>query len=196
MKTFNEIVINEAMISVSNKSIKGNKSKIDTSLIDQLVNQIAPVLNSSPNTKLNEKGYREVIEAIAKAFSGTGALQSTGLVFEGEINIDESTFPTFSQVVHNEVDESFTGKDNVSVAFEKLHALQLELQKQQTEMLTLRSKFMSFAKESAERKAIATDLIALSKKKAAIEKKIQNAEIEAQRALSVDDTELEDINIM
>lgn len=196
MESFNEIVINEAMISVSNKSIKGNKSKIDTSLIDQLVNQISPVLNSSPNTKLNEKGYREVIEAIAKAFSGTGALQSTGLVFEGEINIDESVFPTFSQVVHGEMEESFTGTDKVSEAFVKLHALQLDLQKLQTQILEVRSKYMSFAKEAPQRKGIADELIALSKKKKALDKKISDAEVVAQRELAADDMEITDLDVL
>ena len=81
-----ESLVNEAIINISNSSVKGNKSKVDASLIDKLVNQIAPVLNSNSSIKLNEKSYREIIEAIAKSISGTGALQATGLVFEGTLN--------------------------------------------------------------------------------------------------------------
>ena len=81
-----ESLINEATINISNNSVKGNKSKVDVVLIDKLVNQIAPVLNSNSSIKLNEKSYREIIEAIAKSISGTGALQATGLVFEGTLN--------------------------------------------------------------------------------------------------------------
>ena len=81
-----ESLVNEAIINISNSVVKGNKSKVDASLIDKLVNQIAPVLNSNSSIKLNEKSYREIIEAIAKSISGTGALQATGLVFEGTLN--------------------------------------------------------------------------------------------------------------
>lgn len=80
------VEVNEAVINISNNNVKGNKSKVDASLIDKLVNQIAPVLNSNSIVKLNEKSYREIIEAIAKSISGTGALQTTGLVFEGTLN--------------------------------------------------------------------------------------------------------------
>jgi hypothetical protein len=107
-----------------------------------------------------------------------------------------TNFPTFSQVVHNEVAEGFTGKDDVSAAFEKLHALQLELQKLQTQMLETRSKFMSFAKEAPQRKAIAADLIGLSKKKNDLVKKISDAEVVAQRALASDTSELEDLDVL
>ena len=107
-----------------------------------------------------------------------------------------TNFPTFSQVVHNEVAEGFTGKDDVSTAFEKLHALQLELQKLQTQMLETRTKFMSFAKEAPQRKTIAADLIGLSKKKNDLVKKISDAEVVAQRALASDTSELEDLDVL
>lgn len=110
--------------------------------------------------------------------------------------VEAAGFPTFSQVVHNEVDEAFTGKDKVSVSFEKLHALQLDMQKLQTQMLEVRNRFLSFAKGAPERKKIETELLDLSKKKKDLEKKIQNAEVEAQRALANDDTELEDLNLL
>jgi hypothetical protein len=81
-----EEFINEAMIQVSNKSIKSNKSKIDTSLIDKLVKQIAPVLNSEHSGTLTKKGYEDVIMAIAKNISGSGALQDPGVIFENKLN--------------------------------------------------------------------------------------------------------------
>jgi len=110
--------------------------------------------------------------------------------------LNEGNFPTFSQVIHNEVDEAFTGKDKVSVAFEKLHALELEMQKLQTQMLEVRSKYLSFAKGSNERKKIEAELLDLNKKKKDLEKKIQNAKVDAERALANDDTELEDLNLL
>ena len=114
-----------------------------------------------------------------------------------ETEISEAAgFPTFSQVVHGEMDEAFTGKDRVTEAFEKLHALQLELQKLQTKMLESRSKYMSFAKEAPQRKTIEGELIDLSKKKKELDKKISDAEIVAQRALSSDDMEISDIDLL
>jgi hypothetical protein len=87
-----EEFINEAMIQVSNKSIKSNKSKIDTSLIDKLVKQIAPVLNSEHNGTLTKKGYEDVIMAIAKNISGSGALQDPGVIFENKLNEAKYSF--------------------------------------------------------------------------------------------------------
>jgi hypothetical protein len=78
--------LNEAMIQVSNKSINSNKSKIDTSLIDKLVKQIVPVLNSEHSGTLTKKGYEDVIMAIAKNISGSGALQDPGVMFENDLN--------------------------------------------------------------------------------------------------------------
>ena len=52
--------------------------------------------------------------------------------------------PTFSEAIKQkdngvEIDEAFTGKDDVSRSFEALHALQLELQQIEKEMLTMRN---------------------------------------------------------
>ena len=79
----------EAMISVSNRAIKGDKSKVDTTLIDKLVKQIAPVLNNRANTKLTSDDYEDIIQGIAKMISNVGTLQDTGLVFESSY-INES----------------------------------------------------------------------------------------------------------
>jgi hypothetical protein len=81
-----EEFLNEAMISVSNKSINSRKSKIDTSLIDKLVKQIAPVLNTEHSESLTKKRYEDVIMAIAKNISGSSALQDPGLIFERNLN--------------------------------------------------------------------------------------------------------------
>jgi hypothetical protein len=78
--------LNEAMISVSNKSINSRKSKIDTSLIDKLVKQIAPVLNTEHSESLTKKRYEDIIMAIAKNISGGSALQDPGLIFERNLN--------------------------------------------------------------------------------------------------------------
>lgn len=111
--------------------------------------------------------------------------------------VEESTgFPTFSQAIHDEIEEGFTGKDAVSIAFEKLHTLQLEMQKIQSQMLEIRAKYMSFAKEATQRKSIELDLIALSKKKQNLDKKIQDAEVAVERALASDDMEIDDINLL
>ena len=110
--------------------------------------------------------------------------------------VSAAGFPTFSQVVHGEMEESFIGKDKVSEAFGKLHALQLELQKLQTQILEVRSKYMSFAKEAPQRKGIADELIALSKKKKALDKKISDAEVVAQRELAADDMEITDLDVL
>jgi hypothetical protein len=118
-------------------------------------------------------------------------------VTEKETEVAEAAgFPTFSQVVHGEIEEGFTGKDNVSVSFENLHALQLELQKLQTQMLVVRAKYMSFAKEAPQRKSIADELITLSKKKKDLDKKISDAEVVAQRELASDDMEITDIDLL
>lgn len=105
-------------------------------------------------------------------------------------------FPTFSQVVHGEIEEGFTGKDKVSESFVKLHALQLELQKLQTQILVVCSKFMSFAKEAPQRKPISDELIVLSKKKKDLDKKISDAEVAAQRALASNDMEIDDLDVL
>jgi hypothetical protein len=124
-------------------------------------------------------------------------MKSFNEITDKETKIAEAAgFPTFSQVVHGEIEEGFTGKDNVSVTFEKLHALQLEMQKLQTQMLTVRTKYMSFAKEAPQRKTIADELIALSKKKKDLDKKIHDAEVASQRALASDDMEIADIDLL
>lgn len=118
-------------------------------------------------------------------------------ITEKETEVAEAAgFPTFSQVVHGEIEEGFTGKDNVSITFEKLHALQLELQKLQTQMLEVRTKYMSFAKEAPQRKTIEAELITLSKKKKDLDKKIHDAEVASQRALASDDMEIADIDLL
>jgi hypothetical protein len=55
---------------------------------------------------------------------------------------------------------------------------------------------LSFAKGSNERKKIEAELLDLNKKKKDLEKKIQNAKVDAERALANDDTELEDLNLL
>lgn len=118
-------------------------------------------------------------------------------ITEKQTEIAEAAgFPTFSQVVHGEIEEGFSGKDKVSEAFEKLHALQLELQKLQTQILEVRTKYMSFAKEASQRKAIESELITLSKKKKDLDKKISDAEVVAQRELAADDMEIDDLDVL
>ena len=118
-------------------------------------------------------------------------------ITEKEEEIAEAAgFPTFSQVVHGEIEEGFTGKDKVSEAFVKLHSLQLELQKLQTQILEVRTKYMSFAKEAPQRKTIADELITLSKKKKDLDKKISDAEVVAQRELAADDMEIDDLDVL
>ena len=118
-------------------------------------------------------------------------------ITEKEAEIAEAAgFPTFSQVVHGEIEEGFTGKDKVSEAFVKLHSLQLELQKLQTQILEVRTKYMSFAKEAPQRKTIADELVSLSKKKKDLDKKISDAEVVAQRELAADDMEIDDLDVL
>jgi hypothetical protein len=96
-KTTNEMVkesiglfkfnsINEAMIPISNRSIGKYKSKVDTSLIDKLVKQISPVLNTERTGTLTPKVYEEIIIAISKVISGYGVLTVPQFVFENELN--------------------------------------------------------------------------------------------------------------
>ena len=93
-----EGIVNEAMISVSNRVIKGDKSKVDTVLIDKLVKQIAPVLNNRANTKLTSNDYKDIIQVIAKVISNVGTLQDTGLVFESKY-VDESMISVSNRVI-------------------------------------------------------------------------------------------------
>ena len=108
--------------------------------------------------------------------------------------------PTFSEAIKQkdnavEIDEAFTGKDEVSRSFEALHALQLELQQIEKEMLTMREQYLSFEKGSDKRKSIEPKMLTLGKKKKDLEKKIQDAEVASQRALANDDSDVEDLDI-
>jgi hypothetical protein len=78
--------INEAMMPISNRSIGKYKSKVDTTLIDKLVKQISPVLNSERSGTLTPKVYEEIIIAISKVISGDGVLSTPQFVFENELN--------------------------------------------------------------------------------------------------------------
>jgi len=104
-------------------------------------------------------------------------------------------FPTFSEAISGELEEGFTGKDKVSASFEKLHALQLELQEIEKQLLTFRDQFLAIPTGSPDRDALKPQMIALSKKKAEIEKTIKNAEVETQRAIASDDMEIEELDI-
>ena len=59
----------------------------------------------------------------------------------------------------------------------------------------MRGQYLSFEKDSENRKRLEPKMVELSKKKKDIEKKIHDAEIASQRALANDDTELEDLDI-
>jgi hypothetical protein len=108
--------------------------------------------------------------------------------------------PTFSEAISQkeeteEVKEGFTGKDAVSKSFELLHGLQLELQKTEKDLLTMRDEYLSYEKGSEDRKKIEPKMLDLGKKKKDLEKKIQDADIASQRAIANDDTEFEDLDI-
>jgi hypothetical protein len=106
--------------------------------------------------------------------------------------------PTFEEAIKQqdaEVDEAFTGKDAVSKSFETLHALQLEVQKLEKDMLSMREQYLSFEKGSEDRKRLEPKLLELGKKKKDLEKKIQDAEVASQRALANDDSDIEDLDI-
>jgi hypothetical protein len=106
--------------------------------------------------------------------------------------------PTFAEAIKQqdaEVDEAFTGKDAVSKSFETLHALQLEVQKLEKDMLSMREQYLSFEKGSEDRKRLEPKLLELGKKKKDLEKKIQDAEVASQRALANDDSDIEDMDI-
>ena len=104
--------------------------------------------------------------------------------------------PTFEEAIkQSSIEEAFTGKDPVSKSFEVLHALQLELQTLEKSLLSMRGQYLSFEKDSENRKRLEPKMVELSKKKKDIEKKIHDAEIASQRALANDDTELEDLDI-
>lgn len=113
-----------------------------------------------------------------------------------EENPQAQAFPTFSDAIKGEIEESFNGKDNVSKSFETLHGLQLELQDLQNKMLELRDKFLSYEKGSPERKPIEVNMLEIGKKKKDLEKKIHDAEVATQRAIANDDAELEDIDFL
>ena len=106
--------------------------------------------------------------------------------------------PTFAEAIKQqdaEVDEAFTGKDAVSKSFETLHALQLEVQKLEKDMLSMREQYLSFEKGSEDRKKLEPKMLELGKKKKDLEKKIQDAEVASQRALANDDSDIEDLDI-
>ena len=108
--------------------------------------------------------------------------------------------PTFSEAIKQKeetesVEEGFTGKDAVSKSFELLHGLQLELQKTEKDLLTMRDEYLSYEKGSEDRKKIEPKMLDLGKKKKDLEKKIQDADIASQRAIANDDTEFEDLDI-
>ena len=108
--------------------------------------------------------------------------------------------PTFSEVIKQvekteEVEEGFNGKDAVSKSFELLHGLQLELQKTEKELLTMRDQYLSYEKGSEDRKKLEPKMLDLGKKKKDLEKKIQDADVASQRAIANDDAEIEDLDI-
>jgi len=105
--------------------------------------------------------------------------------------------PTFSEAIKQKekVEEGFTGKDAVSKSFELLHGLQLELQKTEKELLTMRDEYLSYEKGSEDRKGLEPKMLDLGKKKKDLEKKIQDADVASQRAIANDDTEFEDLDI-
>lgn len=106
--------------------------------------------------------------------------------------------PTFAEVIKqhaDKVDESFTGKDAVSKSFETLHALQLEAQKLENDLLAMREQYLSFEKGSEDRKRLEPKMLEIGKKKKDLEKKIQDAEVASQRALANDDSDIEDMGI-
>jgi len=106
--------------------------------------------------------------------------------------------PTFAEAIKQQdaaVDERFTGKDAVSKSFEALHALQLEVQKLEKDMLAMREEYLSFEKGSEDRKRLEPKMVDLGKKKKDLEKKIQDAEVASQRALANDDSEIEDMDL-
>ena len=108
--------------------------------------------------------------------------------------------PTFSEAISQkeeteEVEEAFTGKDAVSKSFETLHALQLEVQKLEKDMLSMREQYLSFEKGSEDRKKLEPKMLELGKKKKDLEKKIQDAEVASQRALANDVSDIEDLDI-
>jgi hypothetical protein len=106
--------------------------------------------------------------------------------------------PTFAEVIKqqdSQIDESFTGKDIVSKSFETLHALQLEAQKLENDLLAMREQYLSFEKGSEERKRLEPKMLELGKKKKDLEKKIQDAEVASQRALANDDSDIEDMDL-
>ena len=106
--------------------------------------------------------------------------------------------PTFAEVIKqqdSQIDESFTGKDAVSTSFETLHALQLEAQKLENDLLAMREQYLSFEKGSEERKRLEPKMLELGKKKKDLEKKIQDAEVASQRALANDDSDIEDMDL-
>jgi hypothetical protein len=106
--------------------------------------------------------------------------------------------PTFAEVIKqqdSQIDESFTGKDTVSKSFETLHALQLEAQKLENDLLAMREQYLSFEKGSEDRKRLEPKMLELGKKKKDLEKKIQDAEVASQRALANDDSDIEDMDL-
>lgn len=106
--------------------------------------------------------------------------------------------PTFEEAIKQqdaEVDEAFTGKDAVSKSFETLHGLQLELQKIEKDLLTMRDEYLSYEKGSDNRKRLEPKMIDLGKKKKDLEKKVQDAEVASQRALANDDSDVEDLDL-
>jgi hypothetical protein len=105
--------------------------------------------------------------------------------------------PTFSEAIKQkeEVEEAFTGRDAVSKSFETLHALQLEVQKLEKDMLAMREEYLSFEKGSEDRKRLEPKMLEHGKKKKDLEKKIQDAEVASQRALANDDSDIEDMDL-
>ena len=119
-------------------------------------------------------------------------------IFEGSL----PSFNEFNRVMSE--DEEYiqdimeavgSASPEVRKAVEKVHSIQLEIQELDKDMLTTREKFLAIPKENTkDREPHKNKLIDLNRQKQSLQKALQKAEMDFERALNRDE-DIDDVDI-
>ncbi len=117
------------------------------------------------------------------------------------ISYEERGLPTFEQMAElmSNPNEDLTEAAGMSskqlrTAIQTVHDLELQIQKLEMNMLATRDKFVALPKDDTKRDTLRQELVQFNKDKTELQKKLQKAEMELQRALSreeIDDVEID-----